>query len=265
MSPTARDFGALAGLFLFAYPLLVLALARAGRILPRRARADDRWPLAEAVLVFVTPFALGFLLAALLGREAGAPQPSGLTQLVAGQALLAGAAALVLALAARRPAGLAGLGLAASAPRGALASVLLAYVPGFLSVLPLAVLWGLLCERVGWDTQQDVMTHILALEGGQLVLGALIAVLIGPWIEELLFRGFLLGFLESFLHARVALVTSALLFAALHGLAAFAVILPLSLFLGWLQQRTRSLVVPWFAHALNNAVALSIAFHAPRP
>lgn len=84
-------------------------------------------------------------------------------------------------------------------------------------------------------------------------------VLVGPFIEELLFRGFLQTFLSQVMGERWALVLSAALFARLHGMAGLPSLFLLSVFLGWLQLRTRSLWAPTLAHALNNAVTLTLA------
>ncbi len=258
--PELPGFGAAFGFMLVGLPLLGLALRRATRALPRRAAPLYRWPFGAAVLVFATPFLLVFLVHASAsgGAAEAAREPDALTALLASQLVLGGAGALALVLVRGRPLGRASLGLA-PAPARALLWVLLVYGPGFLSALGLQALWMHVCRAYGWDTQQDVVRLILSLEHGDLVLAALVAVLLGPLIEELLFRGFLQGFLEPHLGLRGALISSSVVFASLHGLAGLPILFALSLFLGWLQQRTRSLWVPWFAHALNNAVMLGLA------
>jgi len=84
-------------------------------------------------------------------------------------------------------------------------------------------------------------------------------VFLGPFLEELLFRGFLQAALSQVAGQRGALVISSALFAVLHGMAGLPVLFLVSLFLGWLQQRTRCLLVPWSAHALHNGIQLGLA------
>jgi hypothetical protein len=123
----------------------------------------------------------------------------------------------------------------------------------------LGLAWTHVCRAHGWEEQQEVVRLIVGLERRELLVAALVAALVGPFLEELLFRGFLQSFLEQVLGARAALVVTAALFAGLHGVAGLPVLFLLALFLGWLQQRTRSLWVPWSAHALFNGVSLTIA------
>lgn len=260
--PELAGLGAALGFALFGLPLLVAALRRASRELPRRAAPLYRWPSGAATLVFVTPFLLVFLVRAL-GPRGAAAVPDTLTALLASQLVLGGAGLLAIGLVARQPLGRASLGLGAPPARAPL-SILLVYVPGFLCGIGLQAVWMRVCRARGWETEQDVVRLILTLEHGELVVAALVAVFLGPLIEELLFRGFLQGFLEPHLGLRGALVATSAVFASLHGLAGLPILFVLSLFLGWLQQRTRSLWVPWFAHALNNAVMLGLALALSR-
>ena len=103
------------------------------------------------------------------------------------------------------------------------------------------------------------MLQVLALTGPQFLAASVIVILVGPLLEELLFRGFLQSALAQALGERGALVTTSLVFASLHGVAGLPILFTLSLFLGWLQQRTRCLWVPWSAHVLNNAATLGLA------
>lgn len=249
------------GLVLFAAPLVGLTLGRALRVLPRRAVIPHSWPFVEVFLVFAAPFAALSVLATLLTRpgetrEAGAAV---LLDLLGTQLVLGTAAALAVVLAARRPNGLASLGLTVGAARGVFASVVLAYLPAPLLFAGLGIVWAHVCRAIGWDERQEILRLILALDARELALAAGVAVLLGPLIEELLFRGFLQPFLGQFVGERGGLVLASLLFAGLHGVAGLPILFALSLFLGWLKLRTRSLWVPWFAHALNNAVTLGLA------
>jgi len=247
---------ALLGLF-----LLVRALSRASRLLPRREPPAHRWPVREGLAVIATPFlvllAFGLLAKVVPARAAAAAGAAagdgGLADLLASQLVLGGAVALAVLLAARRPHGLESLGLRTRAAPRAFASVLLVYGPLFLCFLGLGAFWARACHALGWEEQQDVVRVILGLERRELAVAAAVAVLFAPLIEELLFRGFLQAFLAQALGERSALVVVSAVFARLHGVASLPLLFALSLFLGWLQLRTRCVWVPWFAHALNNA------------
>lgn len=258
--PELPGLGAALGFALIGLPLLVVALRRAMRVLPQRAAPFYRWPRGAAFLVFATPFLLVALVRAFAPDDP-AREPDTLTVLLASQLVLGGAGVLAIALVARQPLGRASLGLTAP-PARAPGSVVLVYFPGFLCGITLQALWTPVCRARGWETEQEVVRQIVTLEHGELVAAALVAVFLGPLIEELLFRGFLQGFLEPHLGLRGALVVTSAVFASLHGMAGLPILFVLSLFLGWLQQRTRSLWVPWFAHALNNAVKLGLALAA---
>lgn len=96
------------------------------------------------------------------------------------------------------------------------------------------------------------------LEGkGSLLWSILVAVIIGPVTEELLFRGLILrGFLQIYSRQK-AIIVSAVLFGIIHlspgalfGAIVFGIIL------AWWYTETGSLVPCIFGHALNNAVPI---------
>jgi len=245
---------AAAAIFVGGAPFLALALRRASELLPARPAPEYRWKKSELLAVCLTPFAVFALLAALL------PQQGVVASLLWNELVFGVTGGLAIALAVRRPAGLASLGLASAAPPRALLAMPIVYVPWFVCVaVGLGSAWVHLCRARQWEEQQAVMQMILGLRGGELVLAAFVAMLVGPFLEELLFRGFLQSALAPALGQRGALVTSSLLFAAMHGLPGLPVLFSLSLLLGWLQMRTRSLLVPWSAHAFHNGIQLLLA------
>lgn len=85
----------------------------------------------------------------------------------------------------------------------------------------------------------------------------LLAVVIAPVTEELLFRGLILqGFLRRY-SPRKAILASALLFAAFHGNPwQFLGALVLGVLFAWWFLQTRSLIPCILGHAVNNAVPL---------
>jgi len=172
---------------------------------------------------------------------------------------LGSAAVLAIVLAARRPEGLASLGLVSAFPPHAWLLIPLAYVPLFLVDVGLGAGWSIVCRARGWEAEQEIMRLLLELRGNKLVVAGAVAVLLGPLVEELLFRGFLQSALAQVLGDRGAILVGSGIFAGLHGVAGLPILFTLSLFLGWLQARTRSIWVPWSAHALHNGVALCLA------
>jgi membrane protease YdiL (CAAX protease family) len=249
------DFAA--ALVLLGTPFLVLALRRARRLLPARPAPGHRWKGAEVAAVIATPFVLVALLGPVLSTD------NMLGGLIVNELLFGLCAGLAIALAARREQGLARLGLVAPEARSFLA-VPLVYAPWFFPAYGLVVAWMHLCRALGWPEQQDVMRRVLELEGPALVAATGIAVLVGPLLEELLFRGFLQSVLAQVLGERGGLVLSSALFAALHGVPGLPMLFSLSLFFGWLQRRTRCIWVPYAAHALHNGIMLALALQVSR-
>lgn len=92
-------------------------------------------------------------------------------------------------------------------------------------------------------------------------LGVVLAVIIAPLTEELLFRGLILRGLLGRWRPWAAVVTSALLFALMHlNPAQMPVAFLLGLVLGWAYVRTRSLGLCMLGHAINNAAAYGVGF-----
>jgi len=251
--PELPGFGFAAVTFLFAAPLLRLALRFVSGLLPDRPRPAHRWTRAEVLAVCLAPFALFTLLAGLLGEQGI------FASLLLNELVFALTAGLVVALAAPRAQGLASLGLGSPVPRRAFLAAPLVFVPWFFVAMALGFAWVRICRARGWAEEQETLLQVLSLGGPELPAAIAIAILIGPLLEELLFRGFLQSALAQSLGERGALVATSAVFAALHGVAGLPILFSLSLFLGWLQLRTRCLWIPWSAHALNNAVTLGLA------
>jgi membrane protease YdiL (CAAX protease family) len=87
-----------------------------------------------------------------------------------------------------------------------------------------------------------------------LVLG--VVVVLGPLVEELVFRGFLFAAFDRSLSRPWVVLATALLFAAYHldPLQSLAV-LPLGLVLGWLRSATGGIWAGLTLHVVNNALA----------
>lgn len=128
-----------------------------------------------------------------------------------------------------------------------------------LVVLPVAYVLQSGCawllEQAGVAPAPQHAVELLVKDGSlatRTVIG-LFAVVLAPVVEESLFRGLLYPLLRDLGWPRLALVSTALLFGAIHlNLAAFV---PLSLFgatLAWLYSRTGNLLAPITAHAMFN-------------
>jgi len=88
------------------------------------------------------------------------------------------------------------------------------------------------------------------------LLFPVIAVIV-PIGEEFIFRGLLYGGLRRVMGAGAAIIISAILFASVHDAWSDRVpLFVLGAVFAWLYERTRSLVAPIVAHAVNNAIAL---------
>lgn len=110
-----------------------------------------------------------------------------------------------------------------------------------------AVLPGVLLEQMDFAPDLDALVNLSWQ-------GPVLAVVIAPLTEELVFRGLILRGLLGRWRPAAAITASALLFAATHLNPAQApVAMLLGLLLGWIYARTRSLGLCVVGHALNNA------------
>ncbi len=130
------------------------------------------------------------------------------------------------------------------------------------AALPLVYGAGVLMQAFGLDEVQSSVEEIAQRRPGWIVK-AVLAVIVAPVVEEVLFRGCVYPALRAIHGWRPALLVSAVLFGLVHAVP--AVILPMVLFglaLGWLAERTGSLLAPIVAHAAFNGltVATLLAF-----
>jgi membrane protease YdiL (CAAX protease family) len=246
----------LSGLVLACGGLALAPLARAllRRIYPERVVFFARWRflhLLQAVLLG----ALGTLVAgAYLHR--GSRQPQFLESLGASAAVMATVVLLVAALARRfDPEGPRSLGLRAGGNLRAALGGLLCYLLLLPTLAGLGLLWPYLWERLGGQFEpQAVALGLLDVPREQLWIAAILAVAVVPFMEELLFRGFLQPLLVQNLGDRGGVAVTAALFAALHGGSAFLPIFGLALVLGGVMLRTQRLGAVFAIHALHNGL-----------
>lgn len=143
-----------------------------------------------------------------------------------------------------------------------------------LSYLPFAVLWfafvwlylhGL--AALGHTVAPQPMLQELARDGAaseQFGLKVVGIVVLAPFFEELLFRGYLFS---ACVAARLPNVATQLLVAALfglvHGLDYALPIGVLALLFGWLRQRHDALLPSMFAHAVHNGLTVAVTLVWP--
>jgi uncharacterized protein len=117
--------------------------------------------------------------------------------------------------------------------------------------------------------EQDLLNEILA-GGRNTALALLVAVVMAPLVEEVLFRGVLFQALRRRLGLWPGALLSSLVFTLIHVEIVFsqpvalAGLFSLGVFLAWAFHRTGSLLVPILGHAVFNGVSVLLAFVADR-
>lgn len=90
--------------------------------------------------------------------------------------------------------------------------------------------------------------------------GFVMVVFISPVSEELIFRGVLLNRLKLILPMTFSILISSVLFAALHSFGSIISAFIFAICMTILYLKTDNILVPVFAHFLNNLIAESIVF-----
>ena len=166
---------------------------------------------------------------------------------------------------------LAGVGVSLLIPRSTPAAIteqtssppcphpFLAAVGTFLIVLPLITFLGYASKTglqgLGYDTPSQQMVDIFrdADSPGKLIFLTMIAVVVAPITEELIFRAGLFRYLRTRIPRWLALVAPAALFAGLHTSAvAFLPLFALGLLFSLAYERTGRISVTIIAHGLFN-------------
>lgn len=109
----------------------------------------------------------------------------------------------------------------------------------------------------------DTASEALDSAGGNIVITVILVGLIGPFAEEVFFRGFMLsGLVKRFGTAR-SLIISSLVFGVFHiDPGAIVPTFVLGLALGWVYLKTGSIWPAIFGHGLHNTIAVLIAKYA---
>lgn len=133
-------------------------------------------------------------------------------------------------------------------------SVYLLLLPALLGI---TFLWTWTLKRTGGEVEpQQVLVGFLELEGPSLAFALLLGIVVLPFGEELVFRGFVQPALVRLLGGGAGVVLTSGLFAALHGSTACVPVFALSLILGAVMLRTQRLSACWIVHALHNGLML---------
>lgn len=131
---------------------------------------------------------------------------------------------------------------------------------GLLGTRAIATVYGLVTRELGLTPQAgtETVTRVFGTAPSGLLLAVIMLVFVGPFVEELVFRGALLRGLEAKLGIWPAIVIQALLFAAFH--RSWWLLLPMTVLgiaLGWLAHERRSLWPAIALHALYNALSVA--------
>lgn len=216
------------------------------------------WSIPEAVLVVIVAFALLIGVQALFGGAARQPVSAGLS-LLAYDAVFA---LLLVFLALRRRLNVATAFRLNVVPewRSALLGVALA-----VGTWAFSLTYRVTALALGIQPPTVEGPGLATLFGaGPLgaTATALVMVLLGPLVEEAALRGVVLGALNNRFGAWPAITVSALVFSLLHATAwSFLPLTVLGLSLGWLAQRSRSLLPALAVHVAYNALFVASALY----
>ena len=95
-------------------------------------------------------------------------------------------------------------------------------------------------------------------------LVVLAVVLLAPFFEELLFRGYLFTALLTVLPMWAVQLVTATAFGLVHGLDYALPIAVLALLFGWLRARYQALLPSMFAHAVHNGITVVVTLSWPQ-
>jgi membrane protease YdiL (CAAX protease family) len=158
------------------------------------------------------------------------------------------------------------------APGPGPAAVIPAAGATFLILLPLITAaslgWQFLLARLGLEAApQDLVGMFLAVDSPWLLAAMiLLATVVAPVSEELVFRAGLFRYLHVRAPRWIALLLPAMLFAALHAnLASFAPLTVLGMLFALAYERTGRIAVPIIAHGLFNLNTIMLLFAGVGP
>ncbi len=139
------------------------------------------------------------------------------------------------------------------------ALILLAYLPANFGV---AILWTQLMEALAFDIsyQKGILELSKAFKEQQfevLVPLMLLAAVVAPVCEEVLFRGLLFRYLRSAMGVTPAIICSAAIFTIMHdSITSWGPLMALGSILAWSYHRSGDLWIPIFIHAIFNSTMM---------
>lgn len=265
-----KVYAVVLGLSAVAWGAAGIALACRLPVIPGAPRTPGTWTARHAMAVFALCFAAMAAAAtvqrAVFGRGDEGPDMAVYAALL--YMLNLPTIALLYAVAGRSGAPGESIGLRR---RGALKSlgrglwIYLMFVPlQLLYVVALAVVWHLLTD--GDLPQQRAAEAILKADPWAFAWLSLVAVVIAPVFEEIVFRGFIQKGIENSVGETAAVAVTALLFAAVHGAGAPHVLV-VAVVLGLVYRRTRNILTCIGFHSAFNgmSVALAVVMRIFRP
>jgi membrane protease YdiL (CAAX protease family) len=230
---------------------------------PSLYRVDTaRSGLAAAACVFLALVVTSSILLLLLtGGELGGPV-TGPEQVEVGMLSQLGGSLVALGLACAWPMRLTWKG------DGAVLSPLVRYALALPIWLAVAVSASMVWASLGWPlADQPHLSYFADAQPGLAWLGVMVSVcVVGPILEEVIFRGFLFDGLAARHGTRVAVVASALLFGLVHIGAGTVLLLPISALgalFAWLRLRHGGLLAPILAHVAHNSLMVTVVSLVP--
>jgi len=136
------------------------------------------------------------------------------------------------------------------------------YLASWVVLSSVLVIYSLALTHLKIDIAQGahpIVPILLAAEDQQTpILILVLATLIAPIVEEIMFRGVFYGYLRSFLHAPAAILVSALGFAAIHpqGIIGIVPLTAIGCILAIIREWRGSLIAPIIVHACVNGGTL---------
>ena len=110
--------------------------------------------------------------------------------------------------------------------------------------------------------EQEVITALEEMSQVSAIITAFSVSILTPILEELLFRGFILGMFLKCYNNNVAIFFSALLFAIVHEPVAIGMAFGGGLIYGWLRVRTGSIIPSMIAHMIwNSFISIIVLFY----
>ena len=225
------------------------------------------WRSLLLTALLLVALVVGIAFALLVIRTAHVPlgdprHPSLTWGVVAGQILLyvpvIGTLVAFLPWVAQRP--LADLGLRPPGPR----EITFGVTGGVVMLIVTLIVAGIQYALLHLKTEQLPVQLLARAHDPALIAGfALLAIVVAPFAEEFVFRGFVFNALRRYLPVPAAMVLSAALFGLAHAdMSAFAPLWAGGIVLAWVYWRSGSLTCSMIAHATFNTVQVVLIVFA---